>query len=99
MCPRIKWVKVRPGDLVWCLMKDGIEIYYDIEAGANDEAKDVAGYVCHKVPCLLLALIDDTMMVLLPSGKFGWTYRLLWEKAYEEKQVWEYMDDGEVTDA
>jgi hypothetical protein len=92
MCPRFAVARVQPGDLVWCMIDGGVNLYYDSEAGANQQAKEAAGFAEHMVPCLCLAVDDTTMMVLSPTRGYGWTHRLFWERAGVDEQEWETGD-------
>lgn len=91
MCPRLVWAKIRPGDLVWNLMDEGEDLYFDDEAGANREKREVATRVEGKQACLCIAVDNDRLMVLAPNGSFGWTFRHAWQRAGQEKQEWEHV--------
>lgn len=97
MCPRIAWAKVRPGDLIQLgkNVDDGTQLYYDDEAGANPDDRAATTTVMPGELCICLAYNVDTLLVLPPNGRFGWSHRIWWEKAGVAEQEWEVTDaDG-----
>jgi len=95
MCPRLLWNKVRPGDLVWCCLQAGAKLYLTDDAGESNPDKEIVCTVPFHQPCLMISFAGDDkgiIMVLGPHGRFGWTHRLFWERAGEEKPEHEYAD-------
>lgn len=98
MCPRFVWAKVRPGDLVWTTMEDGTGLYKTQDAGEIEKEEQFVVNVPQRVAGLCLALEDHVIMVLGPDGRYGWTHRLLWEKAGVDKQEWEGLGTTQPLD-
>ena len=101
MCMRIAYHKVLPGDLVWCTMEkmdEGVPLYFDEEAGANPDDTRIVDRVDYGTTCLVLAMDKERMHLLVMGreGRYGWTHRILWERAGTTEPEYEVQvgEDG-----
>jgi hypothetical protein len=44
----------------------------------------------------VLAVLEDTLLIMAPDGRYGWSHRVWWEKAGEEQQTYERIEGSDA---
>jgi hypothetical protein len=100
MCPRFIQAKIRPGDLIWSVA-DGLEELFHDNKGGTFLASTLGPVdkIAKHEPCLCLAVVKNTVLLMSPRGLFGWSHRAFFERVgTREEQEWENLDGSSLVD-